>query len=171
MGITEAVLRVLPQLSKIAQVLHVTGPDLYDDAIRLAGEMGFKSGRHIYFAEPFLDREAMADAYAVADIVISRSGANSITEIAANKLVAIFVPITRSANNHQYMNAFELSKIGGALVLEEANLGGNILTEKILELLQNKELRKQLQEKIYSFYHPDAATKIAEGIMKMIEES
>jgi UDP-N-acetylglucosamine--N-acetylmuramyl-(pentapeptide) pyrophosphoryl-undecaprenol N-acetylglucosamine transferase len=169
-AVNDAVLRVLPEMAQMAQVLHITGHNLYEDALDLAGEQGFKSGRHRYVAVPFLNRAEMADAYAVADIVISRSGANSITEMAATKKVVIFVPLARSANNHQYMNAYEIAKIGGALVLEESNLGGHLLTEKITQLLHNKELRTQLQEKIHTFYNPQAAAKIAEGIMKMIEE-
>lgn len=168
--INDAILRVLPQLSKLVQVLHVTGKDHYEKAKNLAAEYGFKSGRHRYFAVPFLNREEMADAYAVADIVISRSGANSITELAATKKVVIFVPLKRSANDHQRMNAFEIAKIGGALVMEETNLGSNLLLEKIEELLTTKELRTQMQENITAFYHPDAATKIVAGIVKMMEE-
>ncbi len=169
-AINDAVLRVLPQLSSLVQVLHVTGEVHYDQAKRRAAEYGFKSGRHRYFAVPFLNREEMADAYAVADIVVSRAGANSITELAATKKVVIFVPLKRSANDHQRMNAFEIAKIGGALVMEEQNIGENLLTEKIEELLTAKELRTQMQEKIATFYHPDAAQKIAAGIVKMMEE-
>jgi UDP-N-acetylglucosamine--N-acetylmuramyl-(pentapeptide) pyrophosphoryl-undecaprenol N-acetylglucosamine transferase len=168
--INEAILRILPELSKLAQVLHVTGKDHYEDVLHRAAEYGFKSGRHQYFATPFLSREEMADAYAVSDIVVSRAGANSITEIAANQKVAILVPLSNSANNHQHMNAFEVARIGGALVLEESNLGSNILTEKITELLYSKELRAKLQENIKVFYHPEAAEKIAAGLLKMIEE-
>ncbi len=169
-AINDVVTEVLPQLLKIAQVLHITGKEHYDRAIKLAAEAGFKSGRHLYVAVPFLNRTEMADAYAVSDIVLSRSGANSVTEIAANKKVAIFVPIPQGLS-HQYMNAYEIAKIGGALVLEEQNLGRKILMEKIKELLRNKELRTQLQEKIYTFYHKDATKKIVAGIVKMIEEN
>ncbi|MEA3322951.1 MAG: undecaprenyldiphospho-muramoylpentapeptide beta-N-acetylglucosaminyltransferase [Patescibacteria group bacterium] len=169
-AINDAVLRSLPELAKISQVLHITGQEHHEESLRLAGEFGFKSGRHRYVAVPFLNRTEMADAYAVADIIVSRSGANSITEMAATKKVAIFVPLARSANNHQYMNAYEIAKIGGAMVLEETNLGGSILTDKVTQLLHDKELRTQLQEKIHAFYHPDAAEKIADGIIKMIDE-
>ena len=170
-AINDAVVRILPQLSHIAQVLHITGKDNHEQTVRLAAEYGFKSGRHQYVAVPFLDRDDMADAYAIADIVISRAGANSITEIAANRKVAILVPLAASANDHQSMNAFDVAKMGGALVLEESNLGSGILYEKIEQLLHNRELRLQLQERITSFYHPDAAEKIAAGINKMIEEA
>lgn len=168
--INDAILRILPDLSNLVQVLHVTGKEHYEQANKLAAEFGFKSGRHRYFAVPFLDREEMADAYAVADIVVSRSGANSITELAATKKVAIFVPLKRSANDHQRMNAFEIAKIGGALVMEESNIGENLLIEKIEELLTTKELRAQMQENIAAFYHPDAAEKIVAGIVKMMDE-
>ena len=169
-AINEAVLRILPELAKIAQVLHITGKDHYEKTIHLAGEYGFKSGRQQYFAVPFLDREEMADAYAIADIVVSRAGANSITEIAANQKVAILIPLPNSANDHQHMNAYEVAKMGGAWVLEEDNIGSNLLLEKILELLHSKELRTKIQESVRVFYHPDAATKIAAGLIRMIEE-
>lgn len=169
-AINKAILRILPELSKRVQVLHITGKGNFDESNHIAAEYGFKSGRHRYFAVPFLDRDEMADAYAVADIIVSRSGANSITEIAATQLVAIFVPLTHSANDHQSMNAYEIAKIGGALVMEESNLGSNLLIEKIDELLQQKELRTQLQQKIKAFYYPDAAKKITAGIIKMMEE-
>ncbi len=168
--INDAVLRILPELSKVAQILHVTGKDHHENALHLAAEYGFKSGRHRYVAAPFLDREEMADAYAISDVIMSRAGANSITEIAANQKVAILVPLANSANNHQHMNAYEVARMGGAMVLEETNLGSNLLLEKIMELLHSKELREKLQENIKSFYHPEAAQKIAAGIIKMIEE-
>lgn len=169
-AINDALIKILPEISKIVQILHVTGRDNYNRAVKLAAESGFKSGRHRYFAVPFLDREEMADAYAAADIIVSRSGANSITEIAATKNVAIFVPIARSANNHQYMNAYEMAKVGGALVMEESNLGEHLFIEKLEELIRSRTLRTQFQENIQKFYHPDAAEKIATGIVKMIEE-
>jgi UDP-N-acetylglucosamine--N-acetylmuramyl-(pentapeptide) pyrophosphoryl-undecaprenol N-acetylglucosamine transferase len=168
-AINDVLTAILPQLSKIAQVLHITGKEHYDRAIKLAAKSGFKSGRHLYVAAPFLNRTEMADAYTVADIIVSRSGANSVTEIAANKKVAIFVPIAQGVSE-QYMNAYEIAKIGGALVLEEQNLGRRLLMEKIEELLHNSELRHQLQEKIYAFYQPNATKNIVAGIVKMIEE-
>lgn len=168
--INNALIKILPKLSKIAQILHITGKEHYEDSVHLAAEFGFKSGRHDYVAVPFLERDEMADAYAIADIIVSRAGANSITEMAANRKVAILVPLSTSANDHQVMNAYDVAKVGGALVLEESNLGEGLLFEKIENLLHNRELRLQMQENIASFYHPDAAQKIAAGVIAMIEE-
>ncbi len=168
--INEALIRILPDLSPFAQVLHVTGPDHYQGLLPLVGEMGFKSGRRRYFMAPFLHREEMADAYAMADVVIARAGANTITELAANHKVAILVPLVGSANNHQAMNAYSAAKAGGALVLEESNLGSSLFFERINKILHDRDLRLKLQNNIGQFYRPDAAAVIAAGVIKMIEK-
>lgn len=168
--INEALVRILPDISSFAQILHATGVDNYDETMRLAGEMGFKSGRRRYFAAPFFQREEMADAYAIADVVVSRAGANTITELAANRNVAVLVPLVGSANDHQAMNAYNVARAGGALVLEEDNLGQSLFLEKIKQILHDRELRRKLQEHIVQFYHDDAAAVIAAGVIKMIEE-
>ncbi len=162
--INNAIVEVLKNLTKIAQVLHVTGPNNYEETIRKAGKNGFKSGHSKYTAVPFLNREEMADMYSIASLVISRAGANSITEIAANKLVSILIPME---SHDQPMNAFALARNGAALVLEESNLGPHILESKIEELLHSRTLREQLKKNVVKFYHEDAAKKIVEGIFKM----
>ena len=163
--INEAILKVLPSISKMAQIIHVTGPNNYDEVLISAGKIGFKSGHSRYTAVPYLTRDDMADMYSITSLIISRAGANSITEIAANKLVSILIPFE---SHDQPMNAFAIAKMGGALVLEESNLGPHILELKIKELLRSSTLRKQMQENIYKFYHPDAAKKIVDGIYKML---
>ncbi len=168
--INTSIIRILPELNKFAQILHVTGQNNYERVKKLAGEYGFRTDRHRYIAVPFLERDEMADAYALADVVISRSGANSITEIAANKKVSILIPLASAANNHQYMNAFEIARLGGAIVLEEGNLGRHVFLEKIKKLLHDEELIVQMSKKAFQFYHPDAASKIVSGIMKMMKK-
>ena len=100
-------------------------------------------------------------------MVVSRAGANTISEIAANAKPAILIPLESAANSHQAMNAYELARVGGALVLEEMNLGEHILLQKIEKLLDDKELSRNMGEKIRAFYHPEAAKKLAEGIIEL----
>ncbi len=163
--INRAITRALKDITKIAQVVHMTGQKDYQSTLEEAGKKGFKSGYSKYRAVAFLNREEMADMYSVASLVISRAGANTITEIAANKLVSILIPME---SHDQPMNAFYIAKKGGALVLEETNLGQHILVSKIEELLRSATLRKQMSENIANFYHPDAAEKIVDGILKML---
>lgn len=167
--INNKVIKILPQLLKKYQVIHQTGEKNFQDVVHKAGELGIKAGRDGYFPIPFIHGE-LKDILAVADLVISRAGANSLSEIAANGKPAIVIPIERSANNHQRMNAYSISKAGGCIVLEESNLGENIFLSRIAEILEGDELSGRLSQNIKQFYHPDAADKIADGILEIIKK-
>jgi len=165
--INEAIARILPQLLTRAQIIHQTGEKNYEDAVHLAGEFGVKAGREGYYPMKFIEGDALKNSYALAELIISRAGANSIAEISANKKPSILIPLKGSANDHQSLNAYELAKVGGALVLEEGNLGEHLLLEKIEKILDNKELQKEMGEAAAAFYHPMAAEHLADGILEL----
>ncbi len=165
--VNEAIIKILPQLLHRSQVIHQTGEEKFEDVKRLAAEMGIKEGREGYHAAPFLQIDDLKDALAATDLIISRAGANSIADAAAAGKPVILIPLSAAANDHQRMNAYELAKIGAALVLEESNLGENILMEKIEKILDDKNLSNNMAEKIKVFYHPDAADKIADGLIEL----
>lgn len=165
--INEAVVRILPKIIQHAQMIHQTGERNYESVIRKAGEQGIKAGHEGYFAAPFLDWERLKQAYALSDLVVSRAGANIIAEIAANAKPNILIPLENSAQDHQRMNAYEIAKAGGALVLEESNLGENIFFEKIEKILFNAELKQNMSQNVRAFYHPKAAEYIAEGLIEL----
>lgn len=168
--INKSIVKIIPKLLLRAQIIHQTGEKNYEEVIHRAAEQGIKAGREGYFAIGFLNNDQIKQAYALSDLVISRAGANSIAEIAANKKPSILIPLENSANDHQRMNAYALAKIGGALVLEETNLGEHILLEKIEEILNNEKLQNQLAQKISFFHHPQAAEHIANGIIELGSE-
>jgi UDP-N-acetylglucosamine--N-acetylmuramyl-(pentapeptide) pyrophosphoryl-undecaprenol N-acetylglucosamine transferase len=165
--INESVVRLLPKILSRAQVVHQTGETDFENTVRLAGEYGFKAGHGGYYPVAFMDSSMMRNAYALADLIISRAAATSISEISASKKASILVPLENSANDHQRMNAYEIAKMGGAIVLEETNLGKNIFWEKIEELLSEGEMRSAMAKKAETFYHPNAAENIANGIIKL----
>ena len=164
-----AIANALNELLKITQIIHQTGEGNYKETIHYSRETGVKEGRRGYCPVPFLGVDDLKDALAGADIVISRAGAGSIAEIAANGKPAILIPLKNSANNHQNMNAFALSEVGGAIVLEENNLGEHILKQKIEKILNDNELRQRLSENIKKFYHPEATDKIVEGLIELAQ--
>lgn len=166
-SLNEAVIRILPELLKEAQVLHQTGSNNYDEAAALAGESGIKAGYGGYAPVPFLEPSEMADAYAAADLVISRAGATSIAEIAGCGKPCVLVPLQSAANDEQRMNAYDVARFGGALVLEEANLGEHIFFSKVDELLKNQWLRSEMSQKVKSFHNPEAANMIADGVLSL----
>lgn len=166
-SLNKALVRILPQLLREAQVLHQTGNSNYEETVAMAGEVGVKAGYEGYIPVPFLGPSDLALAFARADVVISRAGAGSIAEIAAWGKPAILVPLSTAANDEQRMNAYDVARAGGALVLEEANLGEHIFFAKTDELLRNPELRATMGKNIRVFYNSDAANMIAEGILSL----
>lgn len=168
--INEAIIRILPKLIKHSQIIHQTGEKNYESVVRKAGEQGIKAGREGYYVAPFFNFEKLKEAYAVSDLVVSRAGANIIAEIAANAKPNILIPLEHSAQDHQRMNAYEIAKAGGTLVLEESNLGENIFFEKIEKILFNEELKQNMSKNVSAFYHPQAAEYIAEGLIELGRE-
>lgn len=164
--INDKITNVLPELLKKYFVIHQTGKNNFAEVKQKVGELGIKAEREGYFPIAFVGDE-LKDILAASDLVISRAGANSISEIAANGKAAIIIPLENSAGDHQKTNAYSLDRIKGCVVLEENNLGENLLLSRIEEIMGNESLRKTLGENIRPFYHPDAAEKIANGIIEL----
>ncbi|HLN18583.1 MAG TPA: undecaprenyldiphospho-muramoylpentapeptide beta-N-acetylglucosaminyltransferase [Patescibacteria group bacterium] len=167
-AINKRILDILPQLLHKYQVIHQTGDANFEEVKTKAGVLGIKAGRDGYFVMAFFGEE-IKDILAVSDLIISRAGAGTLSEIAAVKKPAIVIPLSTAANNHQRMNAYSIAKNGGCLVLEEDNLGSHMLLDKIEELMNNDELRQKMSERIGIYYHPDAAERIADGVLGMIK--
>lgn len=167
-SINNKVLNILPQLLHKYQVIHQTGENNFEEVKRKAGELGIKAGREGYIAVPFYGTE-LADLLALADLVITRAGSTTLSEIAATGTPAIVIPLGNAANDHQRMNAYSIAKYGGCFVEEEANLGEHMLLSRIEEIMNNDELRQKMSNNIKMFHSPEAVDKIAEGILGMIK--
>lgn len=166
--INEKIVDILPELIRKYQIIHQTGESNFEEAKHRAGELGIKAGHEGYYPVAFIGDE-LKDILAVSDLVISRAGANSISEIAAVGKPAIIIPIEKSANNHQRMNAYSVARLGGCIVLEENNLGENLLLNRIDEVMNNNDLKTTLSTNIKQFYHPDAADRLADGILGLVK--
>jgi UDP-N-acetylglucosamine--N-acetylmuramyl-(pentapeptide) pyrophosphoryl-undecaprenol N-acetylglucosamine transferase len=168
-GLNNALLRILPLLlMKGVQIIHQTGSNHLKGVLALAAELGVPTESGSYHPIDFLSAEEIGDTLAVADIVVSRAGAGSIAEIAACRKALVLVPLPSAANDEQRKNAYDIAEIGGALVLEEANLGEHLFLENLENLLNNDDLRAEMGEKLHVFYHPDAAERIADGLIDLM---
>jgi UDP-N-acetylglucosamine--N-acetylmuramyl-(pentapeptide) pyrophosphoryl-undecaprenol N-acetylglucosamine transferase len=163
-----AVVRILPKLLPHAQVIHQTGDAHYRETVTMARELGIKEDRDGYDPRAFLAIDDLKHVLAVADVVVSRAGANAIAEIAAVGKPALLIPLSTAANDEQRMNAYEIARIGGALVLEDGNLGEGIFLAKILEILNNADLRSKMSQAIKTFYQPDASDTIADELIRLM---
>lgn len=167
--INDRILEYLDDLLEKYQVVHQTGKSHYNYVVREAQRKGYKIEHSDYFPVAFL-KDELKHVLALADVVVSRAGSTAISEIAANRKACILVPIKNSANDHQRINAFEVSKGGGAIVLEEDNFKKNILLHKIDDLLDNPQVRQKVETNIGKFYHPDANEKIATEILSLLKK-
>lgn len=169
--INKALLAILPTLlQKNIQVLHQTGSAHFDALVASVEAFGLKVGESGYTPRPFFEAAELGDALACATLVLSRAGAGSIAELAARGKAAILVPLASAANDEQRLNAYDVAALGGALVVEEPNLGEHLLLEKIEKLLADAPLRATMGEKLSVFHRPDAADKIAEGLLTLITQ-
>jgi UDP-N-acetylglucosamine--N-acetylmuramyl-(pentapeptide) pyrophosphoryl-undecaprenol N-acetylglucosamine transferase len=103
----------------------------------------------------------MPAAFARADLLVCRSGASTVAEIAASGKPAIFVPFPRAADDHQRVNAEALASEGAAVVVEESKLEGVWLAETIAALLNDPRRLEAMSEAARALAHPNAARDIA----------
>ncbi len=168
--INERVMLILPELLKKYQVVHQTGKSHYEFIAAWAQKQGYKIGHSDYYPIAFIGKE-LKDIFALSEVVVSRAGGTAISEIAANGKPSILVPITRSANNHQRINAYEVSKAGGAVAIEESNFQEHILLHNIDQIINDQEIKRKMQENIKKFYFPDATERIAEELLILGQKS
>ena len=156
-AINDAMMRCLPVLQREApgiRIIHQTGERDYNDALAAYASFGES-------AEVFQFIEDMPAAFARADLVVCRSGASTVAEIAAAGKPAVFVPFPRAADDHQRVNAEALERHGAAVVVEESKLEGVWLAETIAALLQDPQRLERMSQAARELAHPNAARDIA----------
>ena len=105
-------------------------------------------------------------AYAAADVIISRAGALSISELALVKKPVILIPSPNVAEDHQMKNAKSLADNNAAIIIKD-NETKEQLVSKALELIKDESHQAELKQNIEQFAKPDSAKKIAEEIIKL----
>ena len=166
--INEKIVSFLGKITKKFQIIHQTGRNNFEKTVYLAGQAGFSGGEKGYFPVAFIGEE-MKDYLAVADVVLARSSATHIAEIAACRKALIVVPGPFSANNHQYINARELASSEAAIVIEESNLTENIFFNFLDKLSSDKEYAQKMANNLAAFYHPQAAEILAKEVMNLVK--
>jgi len=108
-------------------------------------------------------------AYACADLVISRAGAGTISELCLVRKACILVPSPNVSEDHQTKNAMALVDQDAALMIPDIESKNRLVDESLLLLHDESKLRK-LRENIALLAKPNAADEIAEEILKMIKQ-
>ena len=134
----------------------------------LAPEGGISKGNRIKNVQvlAFIDR--MDLVYAAADIVISRAGASSVSELCIVGKPVIFIPSPNVAEDHQTKNAKSIVDKEGAIMIKESELNENF-SSVFKALLEDKNQQKKLSEKIKKLALPNATKQIVDEIVKLIK--
>lgn len=129
-AVNQAVRDVLPELLKDFQVVHLCGKEKVDNL--LLTTPGYKQFEYV--------KSEMKDIFAMADLVISRAGANAISELLALRKPNILIPLpATSSRGDQILNAKSFESQCFSIVIDEDDLTSKLLLEKIQELYFNRQ--------------------------------
>jgi UDP-N-acetylglucosamine--N-acetylmuramyl-(pentapeptide) pyrophosphoryl-undecaprenol N-acetylglucosamine transferase len=160
--INQSIIAQLDALSKAGiQIIWQTGKFYIDDARKAAENYASKT----FLVTDFVSR--MDYAYSIADLVISRAGASSISELCLLAKPTILVPSPNVAEDHQTQNALALVKKDAAIMVKDVEANGQLI-KTALELIQNDAKLKKLAANILKLAEQNSAKRIVDEIEKTI---
>lgn len=141
-----------------AYIVHLTGNNDLD-----AGSLTHPH----YFSLPFYDN--MAGLLQRANLVISRAGAGTLTELAITETPAILIPYPFAAEDHQTYNGRVFAEAGAAYLYPQKELTPNVLEEVVINLLKNPDQLQKMAQKTKELAVIDSAQKLAELVRENYE--
>lgn len=143
------------------QVLYVTGNASYESLKNRKVPTNVKLVPYI---------ENMTRIMKNTDLMVTRAGASTLSEIIALKVPSIIIPSPYVPDNHQYKNAIDLVKNNAAVMIEEHQLKGDILVRKIDSLIKDDTKMEEMRKNLSHFGVTESATIIYDNIKKIIGE-
>ena len=141
------------------EVLFVTGKGSYDEVMKHNYPKNVK-------IIPFY--EGLTSVMKKTDVMVSRAGASTLSELIALEVPSILIPSPYVANNHQYLNALDLVNQNAALMVEEKDLEDGILFKKVDELINNEEEIKNIKSNLRKMQVKDSATVIYDNLKRIV---
>jgi UDP-N-acetylglucosamine--N-acetylmuramyl-(pentapeptide) pyrophosphoryl-undecaprenol N-acetylglucosamine transferase len=140
------------------RIVHQTGPRMRDEVASAYQTTGRDDE-----VVAFLDD--MEDRMAVADLVLSRSGATTCAELTVGGRAAVLVPFAQAADDHQRTNAKALEAAGAARMIEEKDLTGEALAREVTALVDEPSRIASMEEAARGMGRPDAASRVADLVL------
>lgn len=167
--ITEAVVELLKWESEVGGINHIhgyggNGREMFDGLMEREGVQ--RTDRMIL--KEYIDN--MYTCMCAADIIVSRAGAMTLTEIKAIGRASVLIPFPQAAENHQYYNALSMEEAGAAVLIEDKNLEKTKLRELIKSLSENPERLKKMEESAAELGTVKAADVIVSEIIDLTEK-
>lgn len=152
--VNNAVRTILPRLLERFQVIHLCGKGNLDESLN--GTRGYVQFEYI--------KQELADLFALADVVVSRAGANAICELLELRKPNLLIPLSAAASRgDQILNAKSFQKQGFSEVLQEEEITPELLLQSIQKLYDNRASYIQAMEQ-------SAASDAVDTIIKLITE-
>ena len=166
-GVNRLVTEALPRWSKfhdVWQFVHLTGEGERAEVAAAYARHGFGSHAHVRAFS-----SEMAACYSLADAVIGRSGASSLTELSHYGLASLLIPFPAAADDHQTANALIYERAGAAILYrqeEKEKRGTNPqpFAETVRNLLTNTERLGEMKRASVALAFPDAAVRVANEV-------
>ncbi len=137
------------------RLIHQTGPQAHPEMAAAFGRTGL-AGEVV----PFI--EDMPAAFAAADLVVCRSGAGAVAELAAAGKPALLVPFPYAADNHQWRNAEAMARAGAARLAPDAEFSGSRLFEEVRALASEAGALERMGAAARRLARPGAAQRAAD---------
>ncbi len=157
------IFKSLPRLNSF-EIIHQVGSTNFKGDLDAAKKINRKN----YLVVDYISAENIGAVLNRADLVISRSGANTVWDLAILAKVAILIPLPIAASNEQYKNAQILEKAGSAIVLDQKDLDAQILEQKIDYIFKSLPKFQKSAQTFSQTLPEDAARTLAREIESML---
>lgn len=159
----DAVAKAVPLLRDMpVQVLHQTGPRHFDKVSEFKRTTGWAR----YHVRSYFDD--VRPVFAATDLALTRCGASTLAEITALGIPSILVPFPHAYANHQWHNGQFVADAGGGLMLEDADLNGEMLMKLVRRFASAPDELARMRTVSKSLGRPDAAREIADIAVSML---
>ncbi len=147
--------------NKNYEVMFVTGKGSYDDISNLEIPENVKIFPYV---------ESQARIMKRADLVVTRCGASTLAEIISLRLPSILIPSPYVPNNHQYINGMDFVNKNAGIMIEEKDLTGKLLVQKIDELINDDKRLEEMKSNLKDLGINDSASQIYELLKSLISK-
>ncbi|PTX97625.1 undecaprenyldiphospho-muramoylpentapeptide beta-N-acetylglucosaminyltransferase [Verrucomicrobia bacterium LW23] len=161
-GINEMIVQMLPLIGNRRddwQFLHLSGPS---DANLV--EVNYRRQKLTAVVQPFSSE--MEQFYSLADLVVCRSGASSLTELSHYGLPSLLIPYPTAADDHQTANAHIFSDVGAAVTLPQSKLTPERLRDEVTRLFTDESARQAMSAAARKLATTNAAATVAQEMEK-----
>jgi UDP-N-acetylglucosamine--N-acetylmuramyl-(pentapeptide) pyrophosphoryl-undecaprenol N-acetylglucosamine transferase len=164
--INNAIKDAITELTEHCLVLHQCGKS-DADALIAYRETLTETQKARWNVRAFVEASEIGDAYAIADVILGRAGAGTVTEACALGKPAIFVPLVPASGDEQTRNAQRSVDASAAIIIKQSECSGEALQKILLPLLKNKSQRDSMGEKAKTLSLPNAASDLADAILAL----